>query len=111
MQSSPFLLGCSPGKKNLSDCTVRGVSKANLVGPIIRNQQNIQPISGIPTRKNSIEFSERDQIGPSSDVQLAETNAKNHQNPLLPGGRNRKAVLKDTKIIYHQIWPQLGEPT
>ena len=75
----------SAGKKKLGDySTERGASEANLAEPIMRNQRNTRPASGVTNRKNSIE---KDQDGPSSDVQSDETTTP---DPLPPGISNRE---------------------
>ena len=56
-------------------------------------------VPGIPTRKNSSESRERDQYGPSSDVQLAEMNIK---------GMTFMGFLTDNTERCQNYLPQLG---
>ena len=86
-RSLPFLEGPAGKKKLGGYSTERGASEANLAEPIMRNQRNTRPASGITNRKIAIESTEKDHDGPSSDVQSDETTTP---DPLPPGIPNRE---------------------
>lgn len=83
----PFLTGGPGGKKRLVDSTERDDSEADLAEPIMRYQRNTRPAPGNTNKKNSVESAEKDQDGPSSNVQSDETTTP---DPLPPGIPNRE---------------------